>query len=83
MPAPTPGTAIVLRANALSVPLADQSVDLVVTSPPYWALRTYADNGQAMAEQIGAEGTPEEFLEALWAVMDQLCGCSSRPGPCS
>lgn len=26
---------IILRANALALPLADLSVDLVVTSPPY------------------------------------------------
>ncbi len=30
-----------LQANALTIPLADQSVHCVVTSPPYWGLRVY------------------------------------------
>jgi DNA modification methylase len=29
------------QANALRIPLADQSVHCVVTSPPYWGLRDY------------------------------------------
>jgi DNA modification methylase len=37
-------------------------VDLVVTSPPYFGLRDYGYDGQ-----IGSEGTPGEWLEALWA----------------
>ena len=32
-----------IRGNALTLPLADASVDLVVTSPPYFALRSYTD----------------------------------------
>jgi len=30
-----------LNANALHIPLADKSVQCVVTSPPYWGLRDY------------------------------------------
>jgi DNA modification methylase len=30
-----------INANALSIPLADESVHAVVTSPPYYALRDY------------------------------------------
>ena len=30
-----------LQANALRIPLADESVHMVVTSPPYWNLRDY------------------------------------------
>jgi tRNA1(Val) A37 N6-methylase TrmN6 len=40
------GTAQVIRANSRSLPLADNSVDLVVTSPPYFALRSYQDGGE-------------------------------------
>ncbi len=29
----------IIRGNALALPLADDSVDLVVTSPPYFGLR--------------------------------------------
>jgi DNA modification methylase len=33
----------ILQGNALALPLADSSVDLIVTSPPYFALRSYQD----------------------------------------
>ena len=32
---------MLLQANALRIPLADESVHCVVTSPPYWGLRSY------------------------------------------
>jgi DNA modification methylase len=55
-------TAVVLRGDARNLPLPDGCVDLVVTSPPYFGLRDYGYDGQ-----IGSEGTPGEWLEALWA----------------
>lgn len=58
----------VLRGNALKIPLRDESVDLIVTSPPYFALRSYRDGGEHYDGQIGSEPTPQAFLEALWAV---------------
>jgi DNA modification methylase len=33
----------ILRGDARTLPLASRSVDLIVTSPPYWALRSYTD----------------------------------------
>lgn len=54
-----------LRADARTIPLADNTVDLVVTSPPYWALRSYTDGGEHYAGQIGDEPTPREFVDAL------------------
>jgi len=30
-----------IQANALHIPLADEVVQCVVTSPPYWGLRKY------------------------------------------
>jgi DNA modification methylase len=60
------GKAIVLRGDARSLPFPDESVDLIVTSPPYFALRSYRDNGEHYADQIGSEAMPQEFLEALW-----------------
>ena len=57
-----------IRGDALSLPLADESVDLCVTSPPYFALRSYTDGGEHYDGQIGSEATPQAFLEALWAV---------------
>ncbi len=34
-------TALIINANALNIPLADKSVQCVVTSPPYYGLRDY------------------------------------------
>ncbi|TLK47401.1 DNA methyltransferase [Glutamicibacter sp. V16R2B1] len=58
-------TAVVLRGDARALPLPDQSVDLVVTSPPYFGLRAYQDGGQAYDGQIGAESTPAEYVANL------------------
>lgn len=59
------GSATILRADARALPLADASVDLIVTSPPYFALRSYTDGGEHYADQIGAEATPQEYIAAL------------------
>jgi hypothetical protein len=40
------GTYSIFRADATAIPLADQSVDLTVTSPPYCDARTYGINAQ-------------------------------------
>src|SRR3972149_500599 len=32
---------MLIQANALRIPLADESVHMVCTSPPYWGLRDY------------------------------------------
>jgi site-specific DNA-methyltransferase (cytosine-N4-specific) len=60
-------TTRIIQGNALDLPLDDDSVDLVVTSPPYFALRSYRDGGEHFEGQIGSEATPGEFLDALWA----------------
>ena len=59
------GSATLIRGNALSLPLPDNSVDLIVTSPPYFGLRSYQDGGQHYDGQIGDEATPTEFIDAL------------------
>lgn len=62
----------ILRANALALPLADESVDLVVTSPPYFGLRSYQDGGEHYEGQIGDEATPAEFIDALIAATREM-----------
>jgi DNA modification methylase len=47
--------------------LPDDSVDCVVTSPPYWALRDYGVKGQ-----IGLEPSVEEYLEKLMNVFAEI-----------
>lgn len=56
---------VLVRGDARELPLPDESVDLVVTSPPYLGQRDYRDNGQSMAGQIGSEETPREYIAAL------------------
>lgn len=58
----------VLRGDARAIPLRDESVDLIVTSPPYFGQRSYRDDGEHFDGQLGSEPHPREFLEALWAV---------------
>lgn len=43
------------------------SVDCVVTSPPYWGLRDYG-----MPGQLGLEKTPEEYVVAIVAVLAEV-----------
>jgi DNA modification methylase len=68
-PARKGGTAasIVTQGNAADLYLPDETVDLIVTSPPYFGLRSYQDGGEHYAGQIGDEATPAEYLDALIA----------------
>jgi DNA modification methylase len=47
--------------------LASGSVQTCITSPPYWGLRDYGED-----EQIGMEKTPEQFVEELCKVFDEV-----------
>ncbi len=59
----------VIRHDARALPLDDGSVDLIVTSPPYFALRSYRDDGKHFDGQIGSEDSPDEWLDNLDACM--------------
>lgn len=50
----------VILGDARKVDLPDSSVDLVVTSPPYWQKRDYGVDGQ-----IGQEPTPAGYVAAM------------------
>ena len=43
------------------------SIDLAITSPPYWGQRDYGIKGQ-----IGIEKDPEEYINTLLMVFDEL-----------
>ena len=45
----------------------DESIDCVVTSPPYWGLRDYETE-----EQLGLEETPEEFVANLVKLFSEV-----------
>lgn len=53
--------------------IPDESVDLVITSPPFLALRSYlpADHPDK-AKEIGSEATPAEFIDVMLAVTKEL-----------
>ena len=53
--------------DARSIPLEDESVDLVVTSPPYFAQVDYGHDNQ-----IGAETSPWDYLAALSDFMREM-----------
>ena len=57
------------EGNSLEVLAAmdKQSVDCVVTSPPYWGLRDYGSDGQ-----IGLEETPEEYVANMVEVFREV-----------
>lgn len=56
----------IIHNDALSAlrELPDESVQCVVTSPPYWGLRDYGVSGQ-----LGLEDTPQEYVEVLATIM--------------
>lgn len=47
--------------------IPSDSIDLVMTSPPYWGLRDYGVNGQ-----IGIEATPAEYVAKMVAVFHEV-----------
>ena len=59
----------ILHGNCLARlrDLEDQSINTCITSPPYWGLRNYEEEGQ-----IGLENTPEEFVENLVQVFREV-----------
>ncbi len=65
---PPMGTAEVVKADSRNLPYPDDSVDLIITSPPYFCLRSYQDGGEHYAGQIGDEPTPAEFVASLLEV---------------
>lgn len=47
--------------------IPDESVDICVTSPPYYGLRDYGVDGQ-----IGMENTPEKYINRLVKVFTEV-----------
>lgn len=58
---------MIFHGDARNVPLGDSSVDVVITSPPYWGLRDYGVVGE-----IGSEPTPGEYIKAIIEVLNEL-----------
>ena len=70
-------TLLLTQGNALTIPLADESVHCVVTSPPYWGLRDYG-----IGDQLGLEPTPEEYVANMVAVFREIKRVLRADGTC-
>ncbi len=59
----------IIQGDALEVlkTLESESVDCVITSPPYFGLRDYG-----VAGQLGLEETPDEFIEKLVGMFSEV-----------
>lgn len=57
--------------------LADESVNCVVTSPPYFGLRDYGVDGQ-----IGLEATPDAFIAEMVSVFREVRRVLRKDGTC-
>ena len=57
--------------------LPDESVDCVITSPPYWGLRDYGVPGQ-----LGLEPTPEEYVTRMVEVFREVRRVMAKHGTC-
>lgn len=58
---------LLLQGTATHIPLADESVQCIVTSPPYWGLRDYGVSGQ-----LGLEPTPDLYVEHMVVVFREV-----------
>jgi len=61
----------VIRHDARALPIANITVDLIVTSPPYWNHRYYQDESGKLEEQIGDEENSTAYLAALTECMNE------------
>ncbi|MEM3370310.1 MAG: site-specific DNA-methyltransferase [Candidatus Woesearchaeota archaeon] len=66
---PKDTTPLILVGDVISrlKDIPDKSVNVIVTSPPYWRQRDYGIDGQ-----IGNEKTPEEYINKMLEVADEL-----------
>jgi DNA modification methylase len=69
----------IYQGNSLDVlnTFPDESVDCVVTSPPYWGLRDYGISGQ-----LGHENNIEEYIENLCKIFDEIYRVLCPAGTC-
>ncbi len=70
---------IIYHGSALEVLKAmnSESVDMVMTSPPYWGLRDYGEDGQ-----LGLEPTYQEYIDKLIAIFDEVKRVLKDSGSC-
>lgn len=62
-------------SSAVLKEIASESINCIVTSPPYYSLRDYRTDGQ-----IGLEETTQEYVDALCTVFDELYRVLKKDG---
>ena len=69
----------ILKGDALEKlkELESESIDCIVTSPPYWQLRDYEVEGQ-----LGLEKTLDEYMEKLLKIFDEAYRVLKETGTC-
>jgi len=69
----------IIQGDALAVlkTLDSESIDMVMTSPPYWALRDYGVDGQ-----LGLEPTFQEYINKLCDIFDEVKRVLKPEGTC-
>jgi site-specific DNA-methyltransferase (cytosine-N4-specific) len=64
---------LLCQADARRLPLADNSVSMCVTSPPYYGLRSYLDDTHPLkSRELGLEATPSEYCAAMVRVFREV-----------
>jgi len=69
----------IIAGDALHVmkKLPSESIDCVVTSPPYWKLRDYG-----VSDQLGLEPSLQEYVDRLCLVFDEVKRVLKSEGTC-
>ena len=81
-PFDVPGWAIG-DALDLARQLPDDSIDCIVTSPPYWGLRSYLpDDHPDKAKEMGAEPTLAEYVAGMVGLFRELRRALKPDGTC-
>ena len=72
-------TNMIMNGDALThlKELESESINCVMTSPPYWALRDYGIEGQ-----LGLESTFDEYISKLCDIFDEVNRVLRKDGTC-
>lgn len=73
------GESMIIQGDALEAlkHMSDNSIDCVMTSPPYWALRDYG-----VKDQLGLESTFDEYISNLCNIFDEVKRTLKKSGTC-
>src|ERR1700731_2522671 len=74
---PKPDSCTLLKSSAAKLPLEDESVQMVVTSPPYFGLRTYDGNqnvewSDGSTCPFGNEPSVQEYVDHSIEVLREI-----------